>query len=144
MKGLLCLLALTLPVASSASTFTLDTFLDGSKTTMANQPALVLYLGGNMNRNYCTVTATDVYLRSSKGVFTSIKNNQPNFDFECNWGGKYYVLSNKHPTYANVTLTPSTSTSPMTMYIDAKLTTLKGEPATFTSGVINLVDNSKQ
>lgn len=82
----------------------LDSILMASSDTLNGKKAVVYYFGGD-NDNYCTATITQDFFTRSKGHMKNQYGNQSEFTVDCNWRGKYYVLSNKAETYSNMELT---------------------------------------
>lgn len=109
----------------------LSQYITGSQTTLNQEPSINITLGGSTEQNNCTISVTRDYLGSTLGVLTNVKRNQPNFDVSCNWENKYYVLSNKHDTHANVQIIETGNNTSMKIGLNARLTTTKGELATF-------------
>lgn len=68
--------------------------------TKNNLSAVSITFGDSIE-DYCDLTLLrkDVVNGFSEN---SIKRSNPNFSLECQWGGKTYLQSNKHDTFANL------------------------------------------
>jgi hypothetical protein len=104
---------------------TLDSFINGSSTTLNGKQALTFYLGGDQS-NYCDITATAEYVTQSNGILVNVRRNQPDFDVSCTWGGEYYVISSKHQSRADLTITKPDG-GPSRFSLTGFLVTVKGE-----------------
>lgn len=100
-----------------------------SDSSLSGKPATVFHLGGD-KENYCTVTFTNDFFKSSKGKLSNLRRNQPEFDMDCNWDSNYYVISTDDDTFVKANFYGKED-QPMTLFvdIDAKLTTTNGESA---------------
>lgn len=81
---------------SAAAGPKVDKVLLVSETTLNDQPALSLALGGT-GENYFDVT---LYRSNTHAgyVGSSTSASNPSLNATANWDGKYYVQSSKHPT----------------------------------------------
>ncbi|MCS6125741.1 hypothetical protein G3485_03415 [Shewanella baltica] len=139
MKWILAITVLLAPLSASALNANLDRLTLMSEITLAGKPAVVFYLGSDVEENYCSISATKDYVLNANGQLLNIKRDQPEFDVSCNWDGEYYVLSSNHITRAEVVFIKSTKNTPMAIRLNAMLTTTKGELATFNSPNIDVV-----
>ncbi|MEZ9198555.1 hypothetical protein [Shewanella sp. 10N.286.54.B9] len=117
--------------ASSPDLKVLNTFVTSITTTLNKKEAHTLSLTDDSKENNCTIVFTLDYLIAGVGELSNVKRNQPDFDFSCSWTDKYYVLSSNHDTYAKVQIIEAAEGMPMKVGFNAKLTTQKGEQATF-------------
>ena len=121
-------------------TIELNKYLGGTQGKLNNKPALNFKFtntNGGAN-NTCSIITTDNYLRHSKNRLENINLSEANFYFDCTWNGRYYFLSNRVRTYAEVIIKQPDSQFPMSMHIEAKLVSLTGEQANIISGDISL------
>lgn len=109
----------------------LNSFVTSIETTLNQKKAITVSLAGDSEKKNCSIVVTLEYLSAGIGELTNVKRDQPDFDISCNWADKYYVLSSKHDTYAKVQIIEARDDSPMTVGLNARLTTTKGELATF-------------
>ena len=109
----------------------LNSFVTSIETTLNQKKAITVSLASDSEKRNCSIVVTLDYLSASIGELTNVKRDQPDFDISCNWSDKYYVLSSKHDTYAKVQIIEARDDSPMTVGLNARLTTAKGELATF-------------
>ncbi|WP_256717747.1 hypothetical protein [Shewanella sp. UCD-KL12] len=150
MNALRFAILLLIPSMSFATTIELDTYLGGDQSKLAGKSALAFTFShqsktlSTSDNNSCNIITTDKYLRSTKGRLENINLTEPNFFFDCEWEGKYYMLSNRYPTYAEVIIKPPDEHFPMTMHIEAKLVTLTGEMLEVISGDIPLKSGNKR
>lgn len=138
-KSLFLALLFTSPLAW-ANTYQLDNVQLLSSSQLAGKKAAVFYLGGS-SENYCTITATNDYITTASGKLKNSRHDQPEFDASCDWAGKYYVISSKHKTHAEFTISKSVDNTSVLSF-NATLTTTKGELATFVGNDIAAIATS--
>lgn len=155
MKILGFVASLVVPLTGYATTIELDTYLGGRQTQLDGKPALAFIFshnaklnneisGSGSSSNNCSIITTDQYLRQSKGRLENINLTEPNFYFDCEWEGKFYMLSNHYRTYAEVIVKPPDANFPMSIHIEAKLVTLSGERLEVISGDIPLSSENER
>ena len=122
------------------TTITLNKYLGGTEGKLNNKSALNFKFTNTngSNKNTCSIITTDNYLRHSKNRLENINLSEKNFYFDCTWNGRYYFLSNRVRTYAEVIIKQPDSQFPMSMHIEAKLVSLTGEQVEIISGDISL------
>lgn len=152
MKTLGYAASLLVPLTGYTTTIELDTYLGGHQTQLDGKPALSFIFSHNTKQsnkvsgsgNSCSIITTDLYLRQSKGRLENINLTEPNFYFDCEWEGKFYMLSNLYRTYAEVIVKTPDENFPMSIHIEAKLVTLSGENLEVISGDIPLNSDSER
>ncbi|GIU43279.1 hypothetical protein TUM4438_11820 [Shewanella sairae] len=127
------------------TTITLNKYLGGTEGKLNNKSALNFKFtnANGSNKNTCSIITTDNYLRHSKNRLENINLSEKNFYFDCTWDGRYYFLSNRVRTYAEVIIKQPDSQFPMSMHIEAKLVSLTGEQVEIISGDISLRRNPR-
>jgi len=75
---------------------------DFDYTMNGNQAVSISF--GESKDNFCSATIYRSSVRSGYSV-TSKQKSTKNISMDCNWGGKYYVQSSKHPTSADLKIT---------------------------------------
>jgi len=139
MKLLLCAMSFLLPLTAYATTtIELNTYLGGQQGKLAGNPALIFKFGNGSDKNICSIITTEKYLRYSKNRLENINLSESSFYFDCEWKGKYYFLSKRYRTYAEVIIKEPDANFPMSMHIEAKLVSITGERASIVSGDISL------
>ncbi|WP_299804047.1 hypothetical protein [uncultured Shewanella sp.] len=151
-SGLLLLSFNSLAISKAAShsnsdvvTIELNKYLGGTEGKLNNKSALNFKFTNtnSSNKNTCSIITTDNYLRHAKNRLENINLSEKNFYFDCTWNGRYYFLSNRVRTYAEVIIKQPDSQFPMSMHIEAKLVSLTGEQVEIISGDISLRRNQK-
>ncbi|WP_394390609.1 hypothetical protein [Shewanella woodyi] len=132
-----------LPIKTHATVIELNTYLGGSEGKLANKPALIYKFSDGSQQNRCSIITTENYLVNARNRLENINLSEPNFYFDCVWDGRYYFLSNRHRTYAEVIIKQPDMNFPMSMHIEAKLINIIGEHAEVISGDISLRRSKK-
>lgn len=135
----------TTQASGDSNIIELNKYLGGTEGKLNNKSALNFKFtnANGSNKNTCSIITTDNYLRHAKNRLENINLSEKNFYFDCTWDGRYYFLSNRVRTYAEVIIKQPDSQFPMSMHIEAKLVSLTGEQVEIISGDISLRRNPR-